>query len=147
MNIRHSEVDKVRWREGQKGKWSWVLLHSHTILNFVISLERHRFVNFNVDMRGGGATLGRNIDVKIGRSAWKASSVRWNLGTNSAFALGLKKPRKIFHQAVALDINFVPQKKNTTLLHYTKKIFTINTCPFKVKLEHKLLRMTTFLKL
>jgi hypothetical protein len=39
-----------------------------------------------------GATLGRNFYVNIGRAAWEACSATWNLGTNSAFALG---PRKI----------------------------------------------------
>jgi hypothetical protein len=36
------------------------------------------------------ATSGRNVNVTIGRVACEAWSVTWNLGTNSAFALGLK---------------------------------------------------------
>jgi hypothetical protein len=36
-------------------------------------------------------TLGRNFSVTIGRAAWEACSATWNLGTNSAFALGPRK--------------------------------------------------------
>jgi hypothetical protein len=39
----------------------------------------------------GRAILGRNFDVTIGRAACEASSATWNLGTNSAFALGPRK--------------------------------------------------------
>jgi hypothetical protein len=36
--------------------------------------------------------LVRNLNIwSIGRAAWEACSATWNLGTNSAFALGLRK--------------------------------------------------------
>jgi hypothetical protein len=35
---------------------------------------------------------GENFNVTIGRAAWEACSATWNLGTNSAFALGARKP-------------------------------------------------------
>jgi hypothetical protein len=35
--------------------------------------------------------LGRNFDVTNGRAACEARSATWNLGTNSAFALGSRK--------------------------------------------------------
>jgi hypothetical protein len=38
-----------------------------------------------------GAILGGNFDVTIGRAACEARSATWNLGTNSAFALGSRK--------------------------------------------------------
>jgi hypothetical protein len=34
---------------------------------------------------------GEIFNVTIGRAAWEACSATWNLGTNSAFALGSKK--------------------------------------------------------
>jgi hypothetical protein len=37
------------------------------------------------------ATLERNFDVAIGRATCEASSATWNFGTNSAFALELRK--------------------------------------------------------
>jgi hypothetical protein len=37
------------------------------------------------------ATLGRNVYVTIGRAACGACSAAWDLGTNSAFALGPRK--------------------------------------------------------
>jgi hypothetical protein len=37
------------------------------------------------------AILDRNFDVTIGRVACEASSATWNLGTNSAFAVGPRK--------------------------------------------------------
>jgi hypothetical protein len=37
------------------------------------------------------AILGRNFGVTIWRAAWEACSATWNLGTNSAFALGSRK--------------------------------------------------------
>jgi hypothetical protein len=39
----------------------------------------------------GKATLQRNIDVTIGWAACEASSVAWNLGIKSAFALGSRE--------------------------------------------------------
>jgi hypothetical protein len=38
-----------------------------------------------------GATLGLNFDISVGRAALKACGATWNLGTNSAFALGPRK--------------------------------------------------------
>jgi hypothetical protein len=38
---------------------------------------------------------GEIFNVTIGRAAWEASSAMWNLGTNSAFALGPPPSRKI----------------------------------------------------
>jgi hypothetical protein len=35
--------------------------------------------------------VGRIFIVTIGRAAWEACSATWNLGTNSAFALGPRK--------------------------------------------------------
>jgi hypothetical protein len=35
--------------------------------------------------------LGRNFDMTNGRAACEAYSATWNLGTNSAFALGSRK--------------------------------------------------------
>jgi hypothetical protein len=35
----------------------------------------------------GRATLGRNVDVSIGRAACEACSAKWNMSTNSAFAV------------------------------------------------------------
>jgi hypothetical protein len=35
--------------------------------------------------------LGRNFDITNGRAACEASRATWNLGTNSAFALGSRK--------------------------------------------------------
>jgi hypothetical protein len=46
-----------------------------------------------------GATFGRNFDVNIGRAAWQTCSATWNLGTNSAFALG---PRKTTEKLVLI---------------------------------------------
>jgi hypothetical protein len=43
----------------------------------------------------GRATLGRNFDDTIGRTACEACSAKWNLGTNFAFALGRRKTTKI----------------------------------------------------
>jgi hypothetical protein len=37
-------------------------------------------------------SVGEILNVTIGRAAWEACSATWNLGTNSAFALGPKKP-------------------------------------------------------
>jgi hypothetical protein len=34
---------------------------------------------------------GEIFNVTIGRAAWEACSAMWNLGTNSAFALGPRK--------------------------------------------------------
>jgi hypothetical protein len=34
---------------------------------------------------------GEMFNVTIGRAAWEACSEMWNLGTNSAFALGSRK--------------------------------------------------------
>jgi hypothetical protein len=38
-----------------------------------------------------GATFGWNIDFNIGRAVLEACSETWNLGTDSAFALGPRK--------------------------------------------------------
>jgi hypothetical protein len=40
----------------------------------------------------GRAILGRNFDVTKGRAAGEACSATWNLGTNSSFAPGSRKP-------------------------------------------------------
>jgi hypothetical protein len=42
----------------------------------------------------GRAALARNFDVNIGRSACEACSAMWNLGINSAFALGRRKSKE-----------------------------------------------------
>lgn len=39
----------------------------------------------------GGVTLGRYFDVNVGRPACEACSATWDLGANSAFAVGLRK--------------------------------------------------------
>jgi hypothetical protein len=59
-------------------------------------------INFYVTLRGlhcieivsntGRATSGRNCDVTVWRAACEACSATCNLGTNSAFALGPRKP-------------------------------------------------------
>jgi hypothetical protein len=36
--------------------------------------------------------LAKILTVTVGRAAWEACSATWNLGTNSAFALGPRKP-------------------------------------------------------
>jgi hypothetical protein len=41
----------------------------------------------------GGATLRRNFYVNIGRATWEACSLKWNLGSNSAFVLGPSKTK------------------------------------------------------
>jgi hypothetical protein len=38
---------------------------------------------------------GEIFNVIIGRAAWEACSATWNLGTNSAFALGPRKTTEI----------------------------------------------------
>jgi hypothetical protein len=48
----------------------------------------------------GRTSLGRNSNVTIGRAACEACNAIWNLGTNSAFALG---PRKTTEK---LDVSF-----------------------------------------
>jgi hypothetical protein len=45
----------------------------------------------NVNINVGRATLLRNFDVTLERDACETSSAKWNLGTNSAFALGRRK--------------------------------------------------------
>jgi hypothetical protein len=55
-------------------------------LNFDINLVRAAFGE--ILMLTWGATLGRNFDVNIRKAAWEACSAVWNLGTNSASALG-----------------------------------------------------------
>jgi hypothetical protein len=42
----------------------------------------------------GRAILGRTFDVTDGRPACEACSATWNLGTNSASALGSRKTRE-----------------------------------------------------
>jgi hypothetical protein len=36
-------------------------------------------------------TLGRNFNITVGRATWEACSAAWNLGTNSALAVGPRK--------------------------------------------------------
>jgi hypothetical protein len=48
------------------------------------------FFNFKV-IEFGGAALERNFNVTVERAAWEAYNATWNLGTNSAFALGPRK--------------------------------------------------------
>jgi hypothetical protein len=57
VRIRRLVVEKVKWRREQEEKLSWVLLHSHTISNFVINLGG-----------GGGAALGESF-----MSIWKTA--------------------------------------------------------------------------
>jgi hypothetical protein len=54
-------------------------------------LERLLVVRFELKL---GAILGRNFDVTIWRAACEACSATWNLGTNSASALGSRKTTK-----------------------------------------------------
>jgi hypothetical protein len=71
----------------QGEKLSRVLLRSCTVLNFDIILGRAGEIWILI----WGVTLWRNFDVNIGRAAWGACSATWNLGTNSAFALRIRK--------------------------------------------------------
>jgi hypothetical protein len=70
---------------------SRVLLHLSVVLNFVISLGGGRTASGKILMLVWGATFGQNFDIKIGRAAREAPSAIWNLGTNSAFAVGPRK--------------------------------------------------------
>jgi hypothetical protein len=64
--------------------------------------EQHlvKFLNFDVNMRGGGAILGRNVDVSIGRAA-----------------------REAFSSKKYLKIQFLPQRKhNTKAIHHKDQL-------------------------
>jgi hypothetical protein len=41
---------------------------------------------------------GEIVNITIGRAAWEACSSTWNLGTNSAFALGPRKTTEYLHR-------------------------------------------------
>jgi hypothetical protein len=47
---------------------------------------------------------GEISNVTIGRAAWEACSVAWNLSFNSVFALGLRKPPENFDRAGQLKM-------------------------------------------
>jgi hypothetical protein len=61
-------------------------------INFYVTLEGLHYSEFWSNIVR--ATLERNFDVTNGVATCEASSATWNLGTNSAFALGSRKPRK-----------------------------------------------------
>jgi hypothetical protein len=69
VKVRRLVVEKVRWRVEQGEKLSRVLLRSYTILIFVIRRGRAAFGEIFRLLGGGGATLGLNFDVNIGRAA------------------------------------------------------------------------------
>jgi hypothetical protein len=58
-------------------------------INFYMTLEGSHYSKVGTQI--GRDILGRNFDVTIGRAACEAFSTTWNLGTNSAFALGSRK--------------------------------------------------------
>jgi hypothetical protein len=58
-------------------------------INVYMTLERLHYGEILTNI--GRAILGRKFDVTNGRAAYEASSKTWNLGTNSAFVLGLRK--------------------------------------------------------
>jgi hypothetical protein len=41
---------------------------------------------------------GKIFNITVGKAAWEACSVMWNLGTNSAFTLGPRKTMKNLDQ-------------------------------------------------
>jgi hypothetical protein len=80
VKVRRLEVEKVRWRVEQGEKLSRVLLRSCTILNFGISLGKAALGEvLMLVWGGGGATLGLNYDVNIGRAAWFETEAHVNI--------------------------------------------------------------------
>jgi hypothetical protein len=66
------------------------------IIVMLLQLERLHWSEIQSDIRR--ATLGRNFKVTIVRAAWEVCSATWNLGTNSAFALGRRKTTENLNQ-------------------------------------------------
>jgi hypothetical protein len=63
-----------------------LLMHMIEIYFFYITSEG---LHYNIIWSNiGRATLGRNYDFAIGKAACEGSGATWNLGANSAFALG-----------------------------------------------------------
>jgi hypothetical protein len=73
---------------GQSISMPWCLVHS--------ALKGLHLKIFN--SISGGVHWGEIFPVTIGRVAWEVYSATWNLGTNSAFALGPRKTTENLHR-------------------------------------------------
>jgi hypothetical protein len=54
----------------------------------------------------GRAAIERNVNVNIGRAVYVACSAKWNLGTNSAFALGSRRTMEVLDRIGLQDVEF-----------------------------------------
>jgi hypothetical protein len=75
-------------------------------------------IYFFLRLGGGGyrGALDANFEFTIGRAACEAYRATWNLGTNSAFALGPRKTTENMSTSGILKSQFVPHRRHTSPL-------------------------------
>jgi hypothetical protein len=72
-----------------KSRYDWRPVNQYVLVPSPLGIKGVPSEKFS--STSGGVHWSEIVGVAIGRAAWEACSATWNLGTNSAFALGPRK--------------------------------------------------------